>query len=129
MIRERVLKVVLVIFGLLFLASIYPIYANIWDKATEGETMMLSVYFALGVFLLMAVRRPAAHRSLIAFAGWANIAHGVVMLVMAIGRPADRTELLVAAAMVLPIGVILAALTPRRDSAEELKVAASATTS
>lgn len=128
MIRERALKVALVMFGLLFLASIYPIYANIWDKATEGETMMLSVYFALGVFLLMAVRQPSAHRSLIAFAGWANIAHGVVMLAMAIGRPADRTELLVASGMVLFIGVVLAALTPRRDAGgEKLKVAASAT--
>jgi hypothetical protein len=30
--------------------------------------MMMGIYFALGIFLLIAARNPAAHRSLIAFA-------------------------------------------------------------
>jgi hypothetical protein len=30
--------------------------------------MMMGLYFALGIFQLIAVRNPSAHRSLIAFA-------------------------------------------------------------
>ncbi len=41
--------------------------------------MMLAVYFVLGIFLLLAVRGPAAHRSLISFAGWGTLAHDDVM--------------------------------------------------
>jgi uncharacterized protein DUF6632 len=43
-----------------------------------GDTMMLSLYVALGVFLLIAVRNPSAHRRLIAFAAW-SFAHAVAM--------------------------------------------------
>jgi len=32
--------------------------------------MMMSLYFTLGIFLLVAVRNPSVHRSLIAFAAW-----------------------------------------------------------
>jgi hypothetical protein len=40
-----------------------------------GDTMMMSLYFTLGVFLLLAARKPSAHRSLIAFAAWSSFAH------------------------------------------------------
>jgi len=39
-----------------------------------GDTMMMSLYFTLGVFLPIAVGNPAAHRSLIAFAAWSSFA-------------------------------------------------------
>lgn len=114
MIRERILKVVLVVVGLFFLAAIYPMATNLWNKAFQGETMMLSIYFTLGIFLLLAVRTPAAHRSLIAFAGWANIAHGLTMALMAIGMKADRQELFYATLLCLVVGVPLTALLPPR---------------
>ncbi len=41
--------------------------------------MIMSIYVTLGFFLLLAVRDPAANRSLIAFGGWANLAHAGVM--------------------------------------------------
>ena len=41
--------------------------------------MIMSIYVTLGIFLLLAVRDPAANRSPIAFAGWANLAHAGVM--------------------------------------------------
>ncbi len=64
MIRERALKIVLVIVGLLFVATVYGLV-----KLREEETlqMMLSIYVTLGVFLLLASRNPSANRSLIAF--------------------------------------------------------------
>jgi len=69
MIRERALKIVLVLIGLLFLGLIYPIAMYLWRPGNEppGDTMMLSLYFALGIFLLLAGRNPSAHRSLIAY--------------------------------------------------------------
>lgn len=120
--RERILRIVLVLEGLLFLASAYPIATNLGSTTDEGFTMMLSIYFALGVFLLLAVRAPSEHRSLIAFAGWANIAHGLVMALMAIRLSAQRTDLLQATLFCLVVGVPLIALTPPRSSRPALRV-------
>jgi hypothetical protein len=41
--------------------------------------MLMSIYVTLGIFLLLAVRDPAAKRSLIGFGGWAILAHAGVM--------------------------------------------------
>lgn len=114
--RERVLRVVLVVVGVFFLASAYPLSTQLWDRNMQGETMMLSLYFALGVFLLLAVRRPSEHRSLIAFAGWGNVAHGLTMSLMAIRMTGDRVELMVATAICLVVGVPLIVLTPARST-------------
>ena len=116
--REKTLKILLVLFGLLFVASAYPIVMYLWRPGNEppGETMMLSLYFTLGIFLLLAARNPSAHRSLIAYAGWANIAHAAVMALMAIHPASDRKGLLAAAAMFSPIGVALIALAPAKQS-------------
>jgi len=80
--------------------------------------MMLSLYVTLGVFLLLAVRNPAAHRSLIVYAGWANIAHATVMALMAVHPASDRRGLLIAAAAAGVIGAVLIALAPERQSGE-----------
>ena len=118
--RERALKIVIVVVGLLFVAAIYPIVMYLWRPGNEppGDTMMLSLYFALGIFLLLAVRNPSAHRSLIAYAGWANIAHGTVMALMAIHPASDRKGLLTAAGMAGLIGVALIALAPTKETSE-----------
>jgi len=56
MIRSRVLKIILVVVGLLFVAGIYPL---IELKDEEAQQMMLSLRVTLGVFLLLAARpRP-----------------------------------------------------------------------
>lgn len=66
--RERALKVVLVVVGLLFCAGVYPMI--LMAKQDPALAMMMSLYATLGVFLLLASRNPSAHRSLIAFAAW-----------------------------------------------------------
>ena len=45
MIRERALKVVLVLVGLLFLAGVYPVAADLWqaNPSDTGDDMMLSL--------------------------------------------------------------------------------------
>jgi len=79
--RERTLRVVLVIVGLLFLATVYPLLFLVRDE--PSLQMMLSLYATLGVFLLLASRNPSAHRSLIAFAAWSSFAHAATMAVQA----------------------------------------------
>src|SRR5216684_657051 len=107
--RERALKVVLVLVGLLFSAGIYPLTMSLWklSKSDYGDDMMLSLYVALGIFLLLAVRNPSANRSLIAFAAWSSFAHGAVMAVLAVHIPNERIGLLSAVAVLIAIGVTL----------------------
>ena len=117
--RGIVRKSFLVLFGLFFLAAVYPIAMYLRQPGNEppGDTMMLSLYFAMGVFLLLAARNPSAHRSLIAYAGWANVAHAVVMALMAVHPASDRKGLLSGVALAGFIGVVLIALVPAKESA------------
>lgn len=121
MIRERALKILLVLVGLLYVAGIYPIVMYLWQPGNEppGDTMMVSLYVTLGIFLLLAARNPSAHSSLIAYAGWANIAHAAVMALMAIHPESDRSGLLTAAALFSPIGVALIVLAPAKQPGEK----------
>ncbi len=111
MIRERALKVVLVIVGLLFVATVYGLV-----QLREEETlqMMLSIYVTLGVFLLLASRNPSANRSLIAFAAWSSIAHAAVMTVQSFRDPDERVHLLLGSLAFAVIGVALIVLSPAR---------------
>jgi len=113
--RERILKVVLVVVGLLFCAAVYPLM--LMAKQDPALAMMMSLYAALGVFLLLASRNPSAHRSLIAFAAWSSFAHASVMAVQAYLGFIARRELLGVAAFV-GIGVALIALAPTKQPTE-----------
>ncbi|HEX3739413.1 MAG TPA: DUF6632 domain-containing protein [Terriglobales bacterium] len=114
--KERVLQVLLALTGLFFVAGIYPLLTSIpqHQPSDYGDQMMLAVYFVLGVFLLMAVRRPAAHRSLIAFTGWGTLAHDAVMAVQASQLKQLRSELLplIVVALLCVALIVLAHLTP-----------------
>ncbi len=113
--RERVLQVLLVLIGLFFLAGIYPLITSIpqHQQSDYGDQMMLAVYFVLGVFLLLAVRRPAAHRSLIAFAGWGTLAHDAVMAVQAAQLKQLRSELLPLTVVAILCVALIALLPPK----------------
>jgi hypothetical protein len=116
MIRERALKVVLVLVGLLFSAGIIPLMMILWqrEQSSYGDAMMLSLYFPLGIFLLLAVRNPAANASLIAFTAWSSFAHGAFMAALAFLIPNERGEFLGAVAALVIIGVALIALAPAK---------------
>jgi len=109
MIRERALKVALVIVGLLFVATLYGLVT------TQEETlqMMLSLYVTLGIFLLFASRNPPAHRSLIAFTAWSSLAHATVMTVQSFGDVGERIHLLIGSVAFGIIGIVLIVLTPK----------------
>ena len=122
--RARALKVVLVLLGLFFLAGIYPVIDSLRQVTVpDGDTMMLSINFTLGVFLLFAARNPSANRSLIAFTAWSSFAHGAVMAVMAIKIASERRNLLIAVAVLVVIGVTLIALAPAKQSGEPASAA------
>jgi hypothetical protein len=113
--RERALKIVLVLVGLLFCAAVYPLM--LMAKQDPALAMMMSLYATLGVFLLLASRNPPAHRSLIAFAAWSSFAHASVMAVQAYLGFIARRELLGVATFVV-IGVALTALAPAKQADE-----------
>jgi hypothetical protein len=121
--RERILQVFLVVLGILFLALVYPLYVDLWHAKwlvkmhNETDPMFLSFFIALGPFLLLAARNPSAHRLLIAFTAWWNLAHAAVMTIETVqawnrGVHRNFTDVVIVAA----IGLILLALSPsRRD--------------
>ena len=111
MIRERVLKVVLIVIGLLFIAGIYPLLMMHPDPA---EGMLGAVYITLGFFLVLAAWNPSANRSLIAFTAWSSLTHGGTRAVQAWRDQIPRLDLLRAVLPLLVIGIVLIALTPRR---------------
>jgi hypothetical protein len=75
--RARALKVVLGLVGLIFLASSYPLV--VFVRQEPSMSMMFSIYVTLGIFLLLAVRKPSESRNLIAFTAWSSFAHASVM--------------------------------------------------
>ena len=121
--RERTLKVVLVLVGLLFVAGIYPLIVML--RQEPALAMMMSLYATLGVFLLFASRNPSANRSLIAFTAWASFAHAAVMAVQAYQNMIARRELLGVAAFGI-IGVALIALAPAKQPVQQVSAAAHA---
>jgi len=111
MIRERVLKAVLVVIGLLFIAGIYPLL-RMHPEPAEG--MLGAVYVTLGFFLVLAAWNPSANRSLIAFTAWSSFTHGGTMAVQALRDQIPRVDLLRAVLPLVVIGIVLIALAPRR---------------
>ncbi len=66
--REKALKIVLALVGLLFLALVYPML--VFGRQEPALSMQFSLYVTLGIFLLLAIPNPSSNRSLIAFTAW-----------------------------------------------------------
>jgi hypothetical protein len=121
--RERLTQIVLVIVGLLNLSIIYFLYLDLRHSSwllvqkNECEPMFLSFFIPVGVFLLLAARRPSEHRSMIALAAWWNVSHGAVMAIQTVearihGVHRDFTDVI----FFIVIGVVLLALLPKREA-------------
>ena len=111
MVRERALKVALVVVGLLFLATVYPLLQMHLEQTLQ---MMLSIYVTLGVFLLLASRNPSANRSLIAFTAWSSLAHAAIMAVQSLHNVSERGHLLAGVLLFVIVGVALIVLAPAK---------------
>src|ERR1700735_4784594 len=114
--RERALKTVLVVVGLLFTAGVIPL--TMFFSREPAVPMLMSIYVTLGIFLLLAVRDPAANRSLIAFGGWANLAHAGVMAAQEYRNVIERRELAGVVVFAI-IGGVLCGVAPAKKSVEQ----------
>jgi len=115
MLRERALNAALVVIGLLFAAGVIPLM--MFFSREPAVSMIMSIYVTLGIFLLLAVRDPAANRSLIVFGGWANLAHAGVMAAQEYRNVIERREL-AGVVVFAVVGVVLVALAPAKRSVE-----------
>jgi hypothetical protein len=97
--RLRLLSVVLKAFGVLLLALFTTLItltaldsplvddggALVWMRwqpfSKHVELMLEVVYWVWAVFLLRAARNPLAYLSFLDFTAWANLAHGLLMVV------------------------------------------------
>jgi hypothetical protein len=123
--RERVLKAVLVVVGLIFLFAVYPLMMYLWPSGwrwqpnqPEYEQMILGVYATLGVFLLLASHNPSANRSLIAFTAWSSLVHAAIMAVQAFQNASERGHLMSDVPALIIVGIALIVLAPAKQSAE-----------
>src|ERR1700680_2529927 len=98
--RERALKVVLVLVGLIFLLGVSPLMMFLWPSGwrwqpnqPEYEQMILGVYATLGVFLLLAARTPPNNLSLIWFTVWSSLVHAGIMAIQAMKMPSEHGHL------------------------------------
>jgi hypothetical protein len=119
------LRVALVVFGIIFIFGVYPLtilWPSGWAWHMGGPSMylqmILGIYATLGIFLLLAARKPLSYLSLIWFTIWSSIVHGGIMAAQAIVYPEHRGHLYGDVPALLLIAVVLALLTPRGEAAK-----------
>lgn len=122
--RDRALRTILVVSGIVFIFGIGTLMRAwpagfAWTPGQhEYELMFVAVYATLGVFLLLASRAPRRHRSLILFAAWSSVAHGLVMAGQALVDATERTHLVGDVPALVIVGALLLALAPPAQAEE-----------
>jgi uncharacterized protein DUF6632 len=121
MMRLRALQVVLVLVGLALVWCLYPLVMSLLHHGdvSAGDQMILGIYFPLGIMLLLAVRNPSEHRSLIAFTGWSTLSHMSVMAVQAFQAGSQREDLPPQIGIAI-IAVVLLVLMPRKQPSKRV---------
>jgi hypothetical protein len=122
--KLRYLKVALVVFGVVFVAAVYPLMMWIFPagwgwtpRQPEYEQMIIGVYATLGVFLIRAAKDPLANASLIWFTIFSSIVHGGIMLVQALLDPTERANLVGDIPALFLVAIVLWYLLPAESSA------------
>jgi 4-amino-4-deoxy-L-arabinose transferase-like glycosyltransferase len=87
----RIRQVIVALVGLFYLGLLYPLFTDLWRSKwliemhdNECGPMFLSFFVALGVFLLLAARKPIQYRLVIAFAAWQALTHSATMLIQSV---------------------------------------------
>jgi hypothetical protein len=124
--RERARQIVLALVGLTYFALLYFLWGDLWHshwligmQGNACEPMFLSFLVGLGSFLLLSVRNPQAHRSVIIFAAWNSLFHAVVMAIETVeawhhGVHRDFTDVVI----FLVIGGVLLTIIPPKPTAQ-----------
>jgi hypothetical protein len=121
--RLKLLRIALVLVGIIFIAGIYLLMI-VWPSGWTWHTghsdyplMIVGVYATLGVFLLIAVRNPLAHLSLIWFTVCSSVVHAGIMAFQSFSSPENHGHLMGDVPALLIVAVLLAILTPRGERA------------
>ena len=121
--ENKALRIALIVVGLTFIFGLYPLTVLwpdgfMWEpRQQEYEHMILITFAVLGIFLLRAARQPSENRSLIAFAGWSSLAHGLLMMVQALRDPTEQANLFGDVPALVIVGIVLLALNRPAKSA------------
>lgn len=123
--RGILLRVVLAAAGVFFIVGLYPA-SRIWPEGfgwspphPAFERMITALYASLGVFLLLAARRPRHYLPIIDFTIVSSLAHGLVMAVDAWREPANRLHLFTDIPALLLLALVLLVLRPAAATAVE----------
>jgi hypothetical protein len=134
--RLRILRVVLVLVGLIFIFGIYTlgiVWPSGWVWGEAGPRsfmpshylmMIIGVYATLGVFLIIASKDPVAYASLIWFTVWSSFVHSGIMAAQALIDGHEHGHLVGDVPALLVVAIILAALAPRGGAAGTPRVSA-----
>lgn len=114
--RRMMLRFVLGAAGVFFIIGLYPA-SRLWPEGfgwspphPAFERMITAIYGSLGLFLLLAARRPERYVAIIDFTIVSSFAHGLVMMADAIHHPANRLHLLTDIPALFLLAVVLGAL-------------------
>jgi len=120
----KILRVVLLLVGVIFIFGIYPL-TIVWPSGWTWSTghsdylqMILGIYATLGVFLLIASRNPLAHRSLIWFTVWSSVVHAAIMAAQALANQQNMGHLWGDVLALFVVAAALGLLTPRGAAAK-----------
>jgi hypothetical protein len=115
---HQYLSIALVIVGIAFLL-IYPLmkfWASGWawqPVQHEDQLMIAGVYATLGVFLLLAARKPEVHLSLIWFTVWSSVVHALIMAAQVVIDPSESGHLIGDIPALILVALVLGFLAPR----------------
>ena len=107
--KEKILKYYLIIFGLLNLTVLsfgVLLFGDLFlwtPRNIPTEIMISSIYFAMGIIMILCSRNPLSHKSFIDFIVVANIFHSIVMFVYAENLMHIGDALVIGAMGVLPL--------------------------
>jgi hypothetical protein len=120
---KRTRQIIVALLGLFYVGLLYPLGTDLWHSNwliamhnEECEPMFLTFFVTLGVFLLLAARKPMRYRLVIAFAAWHSLAHSATMLIQTVeayrhGTPRDYKDVIVFGL----IGTVVLLMVPSRE--------------
>jgi hypothetical protein len=125
---KRVRQIIVALVGLFYVGLLYPLCTELWHSKwlvemhdNECEPMFITFLVTLGVFLLLAVRKPSKYRLVIAFAAWQSLAHSATMLIQSVetsmrGVPRGYNDVILFGV----IGIAVLLVVPPKEEAKAL---------
>lgn len=119
----KLLQLALAVFGVVALA-LYPLSVVwpsgwAWHAGAPYESqyfmMIVGIYVTIGIFLLIAARKPEANLSFIWFFVWSSLVHALIMAVQSFGHGHHMGHLAGDVPALLLAAVVLAVLVRAAD--------------